>query len=308
MEAETGVSPEGLAIVVIGTDSLIEALPARPIQVAHACGALGFDLAIPLSWGDELVAEATLQALESRPSGPAVLCTCPLVRRRLLSRGAELAGSMISVVSPPVALARHLRATVGARLTSLSFVGACPEAKPPEYDVSYTPEEFFGILRARGVVLDDQPDVFNDRIPPSRQRFNSLPGGCPTAESLWRRGGQRSLVELENEGFPVELAQHLVSSEKVLVDPTSALGCSCSGVTSSTTGYSARIAVTSLEPARATAPIIVIDQSQDLSLPIEQAAPAIEEIDFQEPQSVAPRRAPIAVTPVNALRVRTQAR
>ena len=83
MEAEKGVSPDGLAIVVIGTDTLIEALPARPIQLAHACGALGFDLAIPLSWGDELVAEAALRALEARP-GPAVLCTCPLVRRRLL--------------------------------------------------------------------------------------------------------------------------------------------------------------------------------------------------------------------------------
>jgi len=49
MEAETPVTPEGLAIVVIGTDTLIEALPARPVQLAHACDALGFDLAIPLS-------------------------------------------------------------------------------------------------------------------------------------------------------------------------------------------------------------------------------------------------------------------
>lgn len=308
MEAETGVSPDGLAIVVIGTDTLIEALPARPIQVAHACGALGFDLAIPLSWGDELVAEATLRALESRPSGPAVLCTCPLVRRRLLSAGTELAGSMVSLVSPPVALARHLRATLGARLTSLSFVGACPSAMPPEYDVAYTPDEFFGILRARGIVLDEQPDVFVDRIPPARQRFNSLPGGCPTADSLWRRGGQRMLVELEKDGFPVELAQQLVSSEKVCVDAASALGCSCSGVTSSTTGYSARIAVTSLEPARATAPIIVSDDSQDLSVPIEEAVKSFEDIDYQEPAPVAQRRTPMAVTPVNALRVRSHSR
>lgn len=307
MEAEKAVTPDGLAIVVVGSDTLIEALPARPIQLAHACSALGFDLAIPLSWGDELVAEATLRALEARPSGPAVLCTCPLVRRRLLRPGTELAGCMISLVSPPVALARHLRATLGARLTSISFVGACPSAGPPEYDVAYSPDEFFGILRARGIVLEEQPDVFTDRIPPDRQRFISLPGGCPTADSLWRRGAKTSLIELEREGFPLDLAQHLVSSEKVLVDAASAVGCSCSGVTSSTAGYSARIAVSSLEPPRGSAPVIVAVEAQDLTLPIEESAKSLEDIDYPEPP-VAGNRPPMAVTPVSALRVRTPAR
>ena len=303
MEAEPGRSPEGLAILVVGTDTLIEALPARPIQLAHACSPLGFDLAIPLSWGDELVAEATLRTVGARPDGPAVLCTCPLVRRRLLRSGTELAGSMISLVSPPVALARHLRATLGVRLTSLSFVGSCPSARPPEYDVAYTPDEFFGILRARGIQLEDQPDVFVDRIPPDRQRFNSLPGGCPTVEALWLRGGGRSLIELEREDLPVELAQHLVASRSVLVDAAPAVGCSCSGVTSSTNGHSARIAASSLEPPRAHSPIIVADESLDLSLPIEEAAKSFDDIDYEETPAV-PGRAPMAVTPVSALRVR----
>ena len=307
MEAEPGHSPEGLAILVVGTDTLIEALPARPIQLAHASGPLGFDLVIPLSWGDELVAEATLRAIGARPDGPAVLCTCPLVRRRLLQAGTELAGSMVSLVSPPVALARHLRATLGARLTSLSFVGSCPSARPPEYDVAYTPDEFFGILRARGIQLEDQPDVFVDRIPPDRQRFNSLPGGCPTAEALWRRGNGRSLIELEREGIPVELAQHLVTSQRVLVDAASAVGCSCSGVTSSTNGYSARIAACSLEPPRSSSPILVADESLDLSLPIDEAARPFDDIDYLEP-SAASGRPPMAVTPVSALRIRTPER
>ena len=307
MEAEPGRKPEGLAVLVVGTDTLIEALPARPIQLAHACSPLGFDLAIPLSWGDELVAEATLRALGARPDGPAVLCTCPLVRRRLLRSGTELASSMVSLVSPPVALARHLRATLGARLTSLSFVGSCPSAKPPEYDVAYTPDEFFGILRARGIQLEDQPDVFLDRIPPDRQRFNSLPGGCPTAEALWTRGGGRSLMELEREDLPVELAQHLVTSQRVLVDAAAAVGCSCSGVTSSTNGYSARIAVSSLEPPRSRTPILVADESLNLSVPIEEVAKSFDDIDYRETSSV-PGRPPIAVTPVNALRVRVPER
>src|SRR4029450_14080932 len=50
MEADSERSPDGLAIRIFGTDTLIEALPARPIQLANACSELGFDLAIPLSW------------------------------------------------------------------------------------------------------------------------------------------------------------------------------------------------------------------------------------------------------------------
>jgi hypothetical protein len=303
MEAETGVSPDGLAIVVVGTDTVIEALPARPIQLAHACSALGFDLAIPLSLGDELLAEAALRAVETRPTGPAVLCTCPLVRRRLLRLGTELVGSMVSLVSPPVALARHLRATLGPRLTSISFVGACPSARPPEYDVAYSPDEFFGILRARGITLEEQPDVFVDRVPPDRRRFNSLPGGCPSADSLWRRGRGTSLTELEQEGFALELAQRLVSSEKVLVDAATAVGCACSGVTSSTGGYSARIAVSSLEPPRASEPVVVSDHDQNLSFPMEEAAKSFEGMEYHGPPAVT-GRPPMAVTPVHALRAK----
>src|SRR5688572_9953136 len=72
-------SPETLAVLVVGTDTLIEALPARPIQLAHACGALGFDLVVPLSWGDELVAEAALRALEPRDHTPAVCAPAHLL-------------------------------------------------------------------------------------------------------------------------------------------------------------------------------------------------------------------------------------
>jgi hypothetical protein len=188
-------------------------------------------------------------------------------------------------------------------LTSLSFVGACTSAKSPEYDVAYQPEEFFGILRARGIMLEEQPDVFVDRIPPDRQRFASLPGGCPSPDVLWRRGGERGLVELDRESLAVELAQHLISSQRVLIDAASAVGCACSGVTRSTAGYSARVAVSSLEPPRSATPVVVPASVPDLSMSIDDAT---ESADLDCPESTpAPGRPPIAVTPPSALGVRS---
>jgi hypothetical protein len=263
---------------------------------------LGFDLVIPLSWGDELVAEAALRALEARGPSPALLCSCPLVRQRLLQSGADLANVMVSLVSPSVAVARHLRASIGAQLGSLSFVGRCPDALPPEYDATYEPAEFFSLLKNRGIELEKQSEYFMDRLPADRRRFVSLPGGCPSAESLWQRCNERTLVEVEGEDFPIEIAQHLMSPQSVLVDSAAALRCHCSGVTQSTAGFSARIAVTSLEPPRSSTPIVVDAVDYDLEVPIEHSN-SLSDISFSG--SVASHaRTPMAVTPPSALPVR----
>jgi len=43
---------------------LLAALPGRPVQLAHAILAAGFDLVIPVSWGEEVLAEHALRVLE----------------------------------------------------------------------------------------------------------------------------------------------------------------------------------------------------------------------------------------------------
>ena len=297
MESEQRTPPETLAVLVVGTDTLIEALPARPIQLAHACGALGFDLVIPLSWGDELVAEAALRTLESRSPGPAVLCSCPLVRQRLLQTGADLEGAMVSLAPSPVAVARHLRATIGSRLGSLSYVGRCPAAATPEYDVSYDPVALFGILRDQGIQLQAQPDAYQDRLPADRRRFVSLPGGCPSPDHLWQRCNEMTLVEIEASDLAVELAQHLLSPHPVLVDVAVTLACHCCGVTHSTTDFSARVAVASLEPPRSTTPIVTDAVIPELTMAVSEPARSFS----VEPSS---ERPPMAVTPPSALKVR----
>jgi hypothetical protein len=302
MESESSGSLEQIAILVVGTDTLIEALPARPIQLANACGEFGFDLAIPLSWGDELVAEAALRSLQARENSPAMLCTCPLVRRRLLASGGDLAGSMVSLVSPPVALSRYLRATLGGRLTSMAFVGRCPGARTPDFDLTYDPQEFLGLLKARGVEIQKQPETFFDRLPADRRRHVSLPGGCPTPEALWQRCNGRTLIELESAEFSIDLAQHLISADNVLLDAAAAVGCSCAGWTPSTTGYSARFAVTSLEPPRSQTPIVSDAVVPELRLPVAVEPKSAEDRGFALSPTV-PGRPPMAVTPPTALRV-----
>jgi hypothetical protein len=263
---------------------------------------LGFDLAIPLSWGDELVAEAALRDLETRGPAPAILCSCPMVRQRLLQVGNDLVSSMVLLAPSPVAVARHLRATMGIRGGSISFVGRCPSARPPEYDVSYDPQEFFDLLRSRGVEIQQQSDVFVNRIPPDRRRFVSLPGGCPTPEALWQRCNERTLVEIEGQDLSIEIAQQLMSSRSILVDAAVSIGCPCSGVTHSTTGFSARVAVTSLEPPRSPTSVVSGDIIPALAVDPEE----LKSLDDSSYVGVSGSqdRPPMAVTPVGALKAR----
>jgi hypothetical protein len=248
--------PVGISIVVVGNDALIEALPARPVQVALACRSVGFDLALPLSMGDELIADSVLRSLQNRPGEPAVMCACPVVRHRLLGLGQELEPLTVSTEPPPVAAARYVRDLYGSRVQFLAYVGRCPGARNSDYDATYTPPEFFRLLAESGNHPEKQAEFFDEVLPPDRRRFWSLPGGCPSPEALWHRCDERSLVELEGTDLAVNLAQYLLTRQSLLVDVASALGCACSGVTPATPGRSARIAVMSLEPPRSTSPVV----------------------------------------------------
>lgn len=303
MELELRRSPAHLAVLVVGSDAVIEALPARPIQLAHACGALGFDLVIPGSWGDELIAKAAMDVVSSRGSASAVLCACPVVRQRLLHHGSDLASRMISLASPPVAAARFLRSVLRERLASLSYVGRCPGGRHGDYDRVWEPSELFAFLQERGIDLEKQPDVFQDRIPPDRRRFYSLPGGCPAPDVLWHACNERILIELDVHETTIDLAQQLLLPGSALVDAAVAMGCSCSAVTHTTPGPAARIAAASLEPPRSTTPVIEAPADLELALPVSRDEGGVALSKVAGPART-PRRTPAAVTPPGALTVR----
>jgi hypothetical protein len=325
-KSPSSASLGGLSVVVVGNDALIEALPAHPIQLSLACLAAGYDLAVPASWGDELTAEASVRALAERGGEPAVLCTCPIVQQRLTGAGRELDPMLVGALAPPIAVARYLRILYPARIGHLAYVGACPAARGVDYDATFLPDEFLTLLRGSGIDPLGQPEYYDQVLPPDRRRFVSLPGGCPAPEVLWHRCNERSLVSLEGVDVTVELAQHLLTRQPVLVDLAPTMGCACCGVTPTTLGRAARIAVMSIEPPRATSPVIeTLDPSLLDPPPLSDAAshgptgpgsgpsetgpPAAPPDEPGAPEATPDEsrrrlaRPPLAVTPPGALRI-----
>ena len=260
------------SIVVLGADALLAAQPATPIQLAHACALAGYHHVVPASWGDELIALASLRALRDHAHMPAIQCSCPYVAHRLLAVGTDLRPFFVSLVAPPVVLARYLRAAYAPRKLRITYVGRCPGAGDEAIDARLTPDELLAIFRDRHIVVEEQPQVFDSVLPPDRRRYRSQPGGLPTPEMLWSDHGAgvaRSVVELYGDELPVELAQHLLSGKPVLIDVAPKLGCVCSGATADIDPAEARARITALEPPRASSPVIdeSIATEATLSLP-----------------------------------------
>jgi hypothetical protein len=264
-------------VAIIGNDAVLAAAPATPVQLAHACLQRGFTVAVPASWGDELVATESVRRLASRERGPAVMCVCPFVRSRLLTPGPDLAPFLVSLVSPPVATARYVRAAYGDTPVHVTYIGSCPGADDAAIDERLTPDAFIADLAEHGVALGEQPLVFDSIVPPDRRRWCSLPGGVPTAEVLWSETDTRALIEIDPDDVSTDLAQHIITREHVLLDLAPSLGCACSGAVGSLPPRSARVAVTSLEPPRALGPIMDQGVVVSLELPVRRESPAQSE-------------------------------
>ena len=260
------------SIVILGADALVAALPAAPIQLAHACMLAGYQNVIPASWGDELIASASLRALRDHGQLPAIQCSCPHVAHRLLAVGTDLRPFLVSLVAPPVVLARYLRAVHKQSKLRITYVGRCPGAADESIDARLTPEELLARFADRQIELDAQPDAFDSVIPPDRRRFRSQPGGLPTADMLWSANANgstpRSLVELYGDELPVELAQHLLAGKPVLIDVAPKLGCVGSGAAADVDPSHARARIASLEPPRAPSPVLDETIAIDASLPL----------------------------------------
>ena len=268
--SDTAMSPT-VPIVILGADALLAAAPATPVQLAHACLRAGFGNVVPASWGDELIAAAVLKRLPRFGERPAIQCSCPIVAHRLLTTGGDLRPVLLPLVSPPVALARYLRALSHPTRMRVTYVGGCPGAVDESIDIRMTPEALMAMLAERQIVLEEQPRVFESIIPPDRRRFRSQPGGTPTAEHLWSETGSRSLAEVESDDFVAEIAQLLLIGANVLIDVAPRLGCVCSGAVNGIVPSEARSIIESAEPPRATTPVIDEDPLIELDLPVPAA-------------------------------------
>ena len=256
------------SFALLGADAFLAARPATPVQLAHACTRGGYDAAIPATWGDELIAERCIERLAERTLGPAVFCACSYVRDRLLAPGPDLAPFMLSFVAPPVAAARYLRQLYAGRPIDITYVGACPSADDEAIDRQVSPKAFFAELRNQGIILSQQPTIFNSMFAPDRRRCLSQPGGLPTPQLLERQTLPRELVEVAGFEYAAELAQHLILSEPVLIDLATRSGCACSGAAVGISPNDARSSVVALEPPRSAQPIVEHDLEVAVDLPI----------------------------------------
>jgi hypothetical protein len=286
-----------VSIVILGTDAVLAALPATPVQLAHACLRAGFANVIPASWGDELIAAAVLRRLPQFGSGPVIQCSCPIVAHRLLTVGGDLRPVLLPLVSPPVAVARYIRSIARPSQARITYIGACPGAVDDSIDIRMTAESLIEMLAEREIVVGEQPVVFESIIPPDRRRFQSQPGGVPTAEALWNELGSRTLVELDGDDFVTEVAQHVLTGKSVLIDAAVRLGCACSGAVAG--ARAPRATVIALEPPRSHSAIIGEQPSIELDLPL-PAAPRTP-VDVVAVPST--RRSSRAITPAHGIEI-----
>jgi len=267
-----------VAVIILGADVLLAAHPATPIQLWHGCLAAGYDLAVPATWGDELIAGECLRALASLPEPVAVMCSCPLVARALGDMPTDLSPHLIPIVAPPVAAAKYLRRVYGERRVHITYAGACPAAADSAIDAWIAPAELLDRFRSTEIVLETQPELFESILPPDRRRYLSLPGGLPAAGPAATVARPRRVVQITDDDLAAALDRHLASGVSALLDIGPRVGCACSGGASSLQPAEARAAVMSLEPPRSSRPVMADPGGLGLArrLPVRQPAQVSE--------------------------------
>jgi hypothetical protein len=264
------------SLLILGTDAVLAASPATPVQLVHACLAVGYQAVIPASWGDELIAARVLERLRETDL-PVLQCSCPLVARRLATHGASLAPSVVTVAAPPVATAKYLRALYAPVRPYITYVGACAAANHEAIDVWLNPDALAGALAERGISPLTQPTEFDSILPPDRRRFFSDPGGVPSRLALRELSEEVGIVEPITEDIAAEVAQLLLSGSRILIDVALSQGCACSGVKSGVAAGIARATAKASEPPRALGP--VVDHELPLLLEAVSAAPSLPASD-----------------------------
>ena len=247
----TGEPERVRAAVIFGNDAVLAARPHTTAQLTHACGAAGFDIVVPPSWGDELIARASLEQLRNRPEQLIFVCTCERVRGVLPATLPEGAGR-VALASPPVATARYLRSVHGASLL-VTYVGDCPGAADPSIDARFSPLGFLASLHRQGIELAAQPNEATQTEADRWRRYESAPGGLPALRYLARAPIDRVVREADS----VEAAVSIPAGRaRVVIDLAEASGCSCA---------QDRSRIAELEPARASVPIVAAPRALDLS-------------------------------------------
>jgi len=242
------------AAVILGNDAVVAARPCTPAQLTHACRTAGFDIVVPPSCGDELVAGAYLDRLGGCAGPVVAACNCARVQSLLRATPENLRPLTIATTSPPIAAARYLRLVYGDSIL-VTYVGDCASADDPSINARFSPAGFLASLERQGIELRAQPNEMPEPESDRWRRYRSVPGGLPARRWLARPPVGRVLREVQSQD--IEVTRWPVSPRaNVLLDLTDAASCACGGN---------RTTIEECEPERSLAPVVVAPVGLDLS-------------------------------------------
>jgi len=170
----------GLALLILPSEISVFFFPATPEQILNACFEAGFRTVYFEAIGDELVAAEYLRLWNEGSYRSWLRSTSPVVVNYCRTRAPELLPFLAPIVTPAVALARHIRTIEGTE-TDIVYSGfGAPGANgtKDELDICISFEELETFLADRGAKPLEQPQTMY-RLTPDRRRHLSLAGGLP---------------------------------------------------------------------------------------------------------------------------------
>jgi len=274
------------AVLILSVESAAWFYPATPEQVVNACYAAGFGTVHRGVLGDELVAKEYLDLWteEEWGSGTVIRSTCPVIVETIKNHYPELIPYLAPVATPIEAEARYLKAMYGED-TPIVYAGVCLTEGGEDVDAAITLAELEGILKKRGLRVQDQP-LFYSRIPEERRRYWSTAGGLPLDLLKEERQSSRRFRKVRGLGALEGIAR-AVSVDRIdlgFVDILPCEGCLDHPLLGPKEElFRRREIVGATEPPRATAPVLAegirIEIGAAFDITVNGTGPSVEAVE-----------------------------
>ena len=289
------------AVLILSVESAAWFYPATPEQVVNACYAAGFATVHRGVLGDELVAKQYLDLWAEEEwgrGGTVIRSTCPVIVETIKNQYPELIPYLAPVATPIEAEARYLKALYGADIP-IVYAGVCLTEGGDDVDAAITLGELEGILKKRGVRVQDQP-LFYSRIPEERRRYWSTAGGLPIELLKEERQSSRRFRKVRGLGALEGIARAVAVDriELGFVDILPCEGCLDHPLLGPKEElFRRRAIVGATEPPRAPVPVLAegveIKVGSAFKIAVNGAAPAAEAVeDILEQIGLAPNGRP----------------
>ncbi|MDP2469226.1 MAG: diguanylate cyclase [Candidatus Palauibacterales bacterium] len=208
---------EDRALLILPNEISVFFFPATPEQILNACFEAGFRTVYFEAIGDELVAAEYLRLWNAGGFRSWLRSTSPVVVNYCRMRAPELLPFLAPVVTPAIALARHIRCVENEDLDIVysGFGAPGSNGTQDELDICISFDELEKLLTERGAKPLDQPQTLF-RLAPDRRRHLSLSGGLPRVLLEEQRQTSRTFRKERDLKILPALARALLEEETPL--------------------------------------------------------------------------------------------